>query len=228
MSIHTSLISTTLLALQQSGVFAYGRKSSRSGFYKEVQHLNSDKEYFSILVYMVSDSPTGYAIRVNALKSPEILVIDHDIESFKDFEVAIDRDYSVDILKVATTKPASPAGSKAQETLEKAHVKYVESLKKSSRLLRERPQLLSQFLVIKKELEFLGISIGKKVESADAVQWAITQEKDKTAALYWTVGCGWAVEARHFNKPIGSIWEGFDLEEHLAANDIFLTEYEDD
>ena len=103
MSIHTSLISTTLLALQQSGVFAYGRKSSLSGFYKEVQHLNSDKEDFSILVYMVSDSPTGYAIRVNALKSPEILVIDHDIESFKDFEVAIDRDYSVDILKVATT-----------------------------------------------------------------------------------------------------------------------------
>jgi hypothetical protein len=100
MNIHTCLIQTALLALQQSGELKYQSKcgnSLPSGFYKSVLYLDSDKlSKFQVTVYMTSKSPTGYAIRVEAIAQvPELLLTDRYLESFEDFEEEIDKDYSI-------------------------------------------------------------------------------------------------------------------------------------
>jgi hypothetical protein len=100
MNIHTSLIQTALLALQQAGELKYHSKCGKSlpsGFYKSVLYLDSDKlSKFQVTVYMTSKSPTGYAIRVEAIaQMPELLLADHHLESFEEFEDLIDKDYSI-------------------------------------------------------------------------------------------------------------------------------------
>jgi hypothetical protein len=100
MNIHNSLISTALLALQQAGELKYHSKCGKSlpsGFYKSVLYLDSDKlSKFQITIYMTSKSATGYAIRVEAIaQMPELLLTDHHLESFEEFEDLIDKDYSI-------------------------------------------------------------------------------------------------------------------------------------
>lgn len=100
MNIHNGLISTALLALQQSGELKYQSKcgtSIPSGFYKSVLYIDSDRlSKFQVTIYMTSKSATGYAIRVEAIAQiPELLITDRHLESFEDFEEEIDRDYSI-------------------------------------------------------------------------------------------------------------------------------------
>jgi hypothetical protein len=100
MNIHNSLISTALLALQQAGELKYQSKCGKSlpsGFYKSVLYLDSDKlSKFQVTIYMTSKSPTGYAIRVEAIaQMPELLLTDHHLDSFEEFEDLIDKDYSI-------------------------------------------------------------------------------------------------------------------------------------
>jgi hypothetical protein len=100
MNIEHSLISTALLALQQSGELKYQSKCGKSipsGFYKSVLYLDSDKlSKFQITVYLTSKSATGYAVRVEAIaQMPELLLTDRHLESFEDFEEEIDKDYSI-------------------------------------------------------------------------------------------------------------------------------------
>jgi hypothetical protein len=105
MNIHNSLISTALLALQQQGELKYTGKLGdiipHSGFCKSVNYLGSDRlSEFTILVYMTSKSPTGYGIRVTATaKVPSLLLTDHYLESFEEFEDLIDKDYSISAYK---------------------------------------------------------------------------------------------------------------------------------
>jgi hypothetical protein len=104
MNIHNSLISTALLALQQSGELKYQSKCGKSipsGFYKSVLYLDSDKlSKFQVTVYMTSKSPTGYAIRVEAIaEMPELLLTDHHLESFEEFEKELEKDYSISAYK---------------------------------------------------------------------------------------------------------------------------------
>jgi hypothetical protein len=100
MNIEHSLISTALLALQHSGELKYHSKCGKSipsGFYKSVLYLDSDKlSKFQVTVYLTSKSSTGYAIRVEAIAQvPELLLTDHHLESFEEFEDLIDKDYSI-------------------------------------------------------------------------------------------------------------------------------------
>ncbi|MEG4306845.1 hypothetical protein QUB16_29655 [Microcoleus sp. D3_18a_C4] len=106
MNIHTSLISTALLALQQQGELKYQSKCGAtlpSGFYKSVTYLDSDRlGKFQITVYLTSKSPTGYGVRVEATAEiPELLLTDRHLESFEDFENEIDRDYSIAATKAS-------------------------------------------------------------------------------------------------------------------------------
>jgi hypothetical protein len=97
--LHTMLIQTALLALQQSGELKYHSKcgtSLPSGFYKTVNYIDSDKlGQFTILIYLTSKSSTGYAVKVEAsAEVPSLLLTDRHLESFEDFENEIDKDYS--------------------------------------------------------------------------------------------------------------------------------------
>jgi hypothetical protein len=73
MNIHNSLISTALLTLQQAGELKYHSKCGTvlpSGFYKTVNYIDADKlGQFTILIYLTSKSPTGYAVKVEAIAS---------------------------------------------------------------------------------------------------------------------------------------------------------------
>lgn len=104
MNIEHSLISTALLAIQHSGELKYHSKwgkSIPSGFYKSVLYLDSDKlSKFQVTVYLPSKSPIGYAIRVEAITQvPELLLTDHHLERFEEFEDLIDKDYSITAYK---------------------------------------------------------------------------------------------------------------------------------
>ena len=98
--LHTALIQTALLALQQQGEFQFvtkcGESIPHSGFFKSVEYLGEDKlAKFSILVYMTSKSPTGYGIRVTATAEvPSLLLTDRHLESFEDLEEELEKDYS--------------------------------------------------------------------------------------------------------------------------------------
>ena len=104
--LHTSLIQTALLALQQSGELKYQSKCGPtlpSGFYKSVLYIDSDKlSKFQVTIYMTSKSPTGYAVRVEAIAEvPQLLLTDRYLESFEDFENEIDKDYSIAAYKAS-------------------------------------------------------------------------------------------------------------------------------
>lgn len=98
--LHTSLIQTALLALQQQGEMQFvtkcGESIPHSGFFKTVKYLDSDRlGEFTILVYMTSKSATGYGIRVTATAEvPSLLLTDRHLESFEDLEEELEKDYS--------------------------------------------------------------------------------------------------------------------------------------
>jgi hypothetical protein len=51
---------------------------------------------------MASKSPTGFGICVTATAEvPELLLADHHLESFEDFEEEIDKDYSITATKAS-------------------------------------------------------------------------------------------------------------------------------
>jgi hypothetical protein len=106
MSIDNHLISTALLALQQTGKLKYQSKCGAtlpSGFYKSVLYIDSDRlGKFQTTIYLTSKSPTGFGVRVEATAEvPELLLIDRYLESFEDFENEIDRDYSIAATKAS-------------------------------------------------------------------------------------------------------------------------------
>ena len=107
MNLHTSLIQTALLALQQAGELNYltkcGESLPHSRFYKSVEYIDSHKlGKFNILIYMTSKSVTGFGVRVTATAEvPELLLTDRHLESFEDFENEIDRDYSIAATKAS-------------------------------------------------------------------------------------------------------------------------------
>ena len=86
----------------------------------------------------------------------------------------------------------------------------------------ERIKEKEQFLIIKNELAAIGVKVGKLINSrSDVKGWNLAWSKDK-AGLFWTVGNGWEVDSLKPEGELGGQWEGFDLIEHLANNDIDL------
>jgi hypothetical protein len=109
LNLDSQLISTALLALQDSGKFKFGFKSDntfkfslesgntfKTGFLKEVvepgTHPNSD---YVIVFYMDKKSPTGYSIEVQAVAvSPFVSILKRCIVNFEDFEELIETDHT--------------------------------------------------------------------------------------------------------------------------------------
>ena len=88
-----------------------------------------------------------------------------------------------------------------------------------------RPAQKMQLQVIIQELEAIGIEVGTIISgSSDIKGWNLYWNGDK-AGLFWTVGQGWEIEALTPGGRLTKQWEGFDLDDHLIANDIDLEEY---
>lgn len=94
-----------------------------------------------------------------------------------------------------------------------------------------RSKQIEQYFIIRRLLEVCEIEFpnsSKIIQSEAVKQFNLSWEGNKTARLYWSVGQGWTVEHKDFDKELSGVWEDFDLENLLDANQIYLTEYEDD
>ncbi len=98
MNIENSLISTALLALQAAGQLEFRTKYKTlpTGFHKTIEQDESFGKLgkFRLTIYMDKKSPTGYAIRTEAVaERTGLLLTDHHLESFEEFEDLIDKDW---------------------------------------------------------------------------------------------------------------------------------------
>lgn len=85
-----------------------------------------------------------------------------------------------------------------------------------------REKQYQQFLVIREELQAIGVEFGELISSQDDVKgWNLKWYGDK-AGLFWTLGGGWSVEALEPRESLSGVWENFDLTEQLYSNDIDL------
>lgn len=85
---------------------------------------------------------------------------------------------------------------------------------------RGRVKEYRQFLIIQKEMEAIGIKVGKLIKSRDdAKGWNLSWNGNK-AGLFWTVGNGWDVEALKSGDELTGQWEDFSLEQFLECNGI--------
>ncbi len=96
--------------------------------------------------------------------------------------------------------------------------------KKLAAIFTDRPKQYQQFLIIREELEAIGIKVGKLIKSREDVKgWRLDWDGDK-AGLYWTIGNGWEIASLKYETELTGNWEGFDLMEHLDSNGIELPE----
>lgn len=100
MSIHNSLISTALLALQTAGDARFTMNcaldnTSKSGFWWKAyaNEEQDDETQCEILVYMTPESPTGYALQVDVLDDEAYTIFDKNIETFQQFQLIFATDY---------------------------------------------------------------------------------------------------------------------------------------
>ena len=96
---HNSLISTALLALQQSNQVQFSMATGiedddKSGFWfkKYANEDEDDETQLQAFIYMDEESPTGYGVSVEALND-EITLLDEQIKSFKEFQKIFHSDY---------------------------------------------------------------------------------------------------------------------------------------
>jgi len=92
MNIENSLISTALLALQQSSQIKFtmdgGDTEDKSGFWKK-GYANEDQDdeiMIETFIYMNPESPTGYSVMVDVLDDETVTILDQPIESFQQFQ----------------------------------------------------------------------------------------------------------------------------------------------
>ena len=95
---HNNLISTALLALQQSSQvqfsMASGPDEDQSGFFFKgyANEDEDDETQLQVFVYMDETSPTGYSVSVDAIDD-ETNILNQPIESFKEFQKIFHSDY---------------------------------------------------------------------------------------------------------------------------------------
>ena len=95
---HNSLISTALLALQQSSqvqfIMSSGPDETQSGFFfKGYANEDEDDEIqLQVFVYVDKKSPTGYGVSVDAVDD-ETNILNQSIESFEEFQRIFHSDY---------------------------------------------------------------------------------------------------------------------------------------
>ena len=99
MNIENSLISTALLALQQSGELRFtmngGDNEDKSGFwFKGYANEDEDDEtQLETFIYMNPESPTGYSVMVDILDDETLTILDKPIESFRQFQLIFRPNY---------------------------------------------------------------------------------------------------------------------------------------
>lgn len=93
-----------------------------------------------------------------------------------------------------------------------------------------RMRNVEQYLAIRSLLEALGMKFtdARIPQAADTKQFNLDWQGDKTAALFWSSGCGWSIDARKFGKKLGKVWEEFDFDTTLIDNDLDLDSEEFD
>ena len=104
MNIHTSLIQTALLALQQSSQVRFtmnSTESNKSGFWWKAyaNEDENDEMQCELLVYMDTESPTGYALQIDVLDDEIYTILDKNIETFQQFQVIFTPGYLDTIYK---------------------------------------------------------------------------------------------------------------------------------
>ena len=95
---HHSLISTALLALQQSEKVRFDMNCTENGkagfwFKGYANEDENDEIMVEVLVYMNTESPTGYAVQVDVLDDETVTILDQPIGSFAEFQVVFAADY---------------------------------------------------------------------------------------------------------------------------------------
>jgi hypothetical protein len=101
MNIDNSLISTALLALQQSQKVNFDinhEKSGKTGFWYELIENEGQNNALSVdvLIYFDSTSTTGYAIEVVFADGGQTM-LERQIESFADFREILEYDFRQNI-----------------------------------------------------------------------------------------------------------------------------------
>lgn len=95
---HNSLISTALLALQQSSqvrfIMSSGPCETQSGFFFKgyANQDEVDETQLQVFVYMDETSPTGYGVSIDAIDD-ETNILNQSIESFKEFQKIFHSNY---------------------------------------------------------------------------------------------------------------------------------------
>ena len=92
MNIENSLISTALLALQNSSEVQFimngGDEGTQTGFwFKGYANEDEDDEtQLEVFIYMNEKSPTSYSVQVDILDDETINILNQPIKSFKEFQ----------------------------------------------------------------------------------------------------------------------------------------------
>ena len=124
--------------------------------------------------------------------------------------------------------PLEPVTVGATETDNLPRVSIAKIDKKLAAIFGERVKQYRQFLLIREELESIGIKVGKPIKSRDDVKgWNLSWNGDK-AGLFWSVGNDWCVESLKYDTELTGNWEGFDLMEQLECNGIDLDPSDED
>lgn len=90
-NLHNSLISTALLALQTSKQVNFDMEcteSGKSGFWckKYANEDQNDEIMVELLIYLSTESATGYGIQVDVLDDETYTIVDQPIASFEEFQ----------------------------------------------------------------------------------------------------------------------------------------------
>ena len=127
---------------------------------------------------------------------------------------------------VAIPEPVAPTATETDNLPRMQPIAKTD--KKLDAIFGERVKQYRQFLIIREELESIGIKVGKLIKSRDdAKGWNLNWNGDK-AGLFWSVGGDWCVESLKYDTELAGNWEGFDLMEQLECNGIDLDPSDED
>lgn len=130
----------------------------------------------------------------------------------------------------------TPSLSDCEEALQ-ALQEYTKTRRVIERILTDyngqtRQAIVDQYFQVKRLLECLHKITFPHTptdnQSQSVKYFNLEWKGNKTARLYWSSSNGWTVKHKDFNKELGGVWEDFDLESDLEANQLYFIEYVDD
>lgn len=134
------------------------------------------------------------------------------------------------ILKSVNTQLShNPSVADSEEAL-KALQEYIKTRKTIELIFTEscrepRWQQVDQYFQIRRLLEVFKITFPKTRTDDQAVAtkyFNLEWQGDRTARLYWSVGQGWTIEHKQFDRELTGVWEDFNFEETLLDNQLYF------